>query len=545
MSICQHPLWEQLQRRQQALSGQPMLSLFDRDSDRFERFSLQAGSWLLDYSRNRIDADTLALLVELGRAAGLESRRDAMFRGEPINTTEGRAVLHIALRNCAGTPILVDGEDVMPAVKTELEKVRRFSDSVRAGDWRGFTGKRITDVVNIGIGGSDLGPAMVTEALRGYHQPGLAVHYVSNVDGSHLRDTLADLDPATTLFIVVSKTFTTQETMTNANSARRWLVDGLGDAAVANHFVAVSTNTDAVTGFGIDTANMFGFWNWVGGRYSLWSAVGLSIAIAVGRDQFDALLQGAHRMDQHFLTAPLAQNMPVILALLGVWYRNFWGASTLAVLPYNQRLRYLPAFLQQLDMESNGKSVTLAGEAVACDTGPVLWGEPGTNGQHAFYQLIHQGTELIPCDFIATARSDAGFDDHQRKLLANCLAQSEALMRGKTAAEVERELRASGLSGAALEALVPHKCFAGNKPSNTLLCESLTPAALGELIALYEHKVFCQGVVWSVNSFDQWGVELGKQLAGVILEELESGTDVGDHDGSTRGLIHRIRELTD
>lgn len=545
MSIRQLPVWDQLQQHRRAMEGRHLLTLFENDSDRFERFSLRVGDWFLDYSKNRIDTDTLSLLMALARAVGLESQRAAMFNGELINNTEGRAALHIALRNRSNTPIVVNGDDVMPAVNRELDKVRRFSDQVRSGEWRGYSDKTITDVVNIGIGGSDLGPAMVTEALRAYHQPGVNLHFVSNVDGTHLRDTLAGLNPDRTLFIIVSKTFTTQETMTNAHSARQWLVDSIGDVgAVARHFVAVSTNREAVTAFGIGRDNVFEFWDWVGGRYSLWSAVGLSIAVAIGGEHFDALLAGAYHMDRHFQTAPLETNMPVILALLGVWYRNFWGAETRAVLPYSQRLKFLPAFLQQLDMESNGKSVTKQGVSVDYLTGPVVWGESGTNGQHAFYQLIHQGTVLIPCDFIVAAESDIGCDDHQRKLLANCIAQAEALMRGKTAQTVREELRAGGLQGTKLEALLPHRCFAGNKPSNMLLCRQLTPAALGSLIALYEHKVFCQGVIWGINSFDQWGVELGKQLAGVILDELDAETDVGSHDHSTNGLINRVREMT-
>lgn len=546
MSIRQHPVWDTLLQHQRTLSSQHMLTLFDGDKQRFEKFSLQVGDWFLDYSKNRIDEAAWQSLMELARVADVEAKREAMFTGAAINNTEGRAVLHVALRNAPDQPIYVGGVDVMPEVTRELDKVRAFSDEVRSGKWRGFKGDTITDVVNIGIGGSDLGPAMVTEALREYHQPGLNVHYVSNVDGAHLRDTLAGLEPARTLFIIVSKTFTTLETMTNAGSARQWVLEALGDAkSVANHFVAVSTNTEAVRQFGIDRDNIFGFWDWVGGRYSLWSAVGLSIAVAIGRDHFDTLLKGAREMDHHFRTAPLEHNMPVILALLGVWYRNFWEASTLAVLPYCQRLKYLPAFLQQLDMESNGKSVTRDGVEVGTLTGPVVWGEPGTNGQHAFYQLIHQGTELIPCDFIVAAESDGGCDDHQKKLLANCIAQAEALMRGKTEIEVKEELREKGFSAAELERLAPHKHFAGNKPSNVLICRHLTPMALGALIALYEHKVFCQGAIWGINSFDQWGVELGKQLAGVVLRELDSGTEQGPHDASTHGLITKIKTIID
>lgn len=545
MTIQQHPLWTQLSEHQKALRSQSLPALFDRDSNRASAYSLEATDWFLDYSKNLVDSTSMKLLVELARVSGLEALRSAMFRGEPINTTESRSVLHIALRNQANTPILVDGEDVMPAVNRELDKMRVFSDQLRSGQWLGHSGSPIRNVVNIGIGGSDLGPAMVTEALRGYWHPDLRVHYVSNVDGAHLRDTLADLDPHTTLFIIVSKTFTTQETMTNAASARSWLLRALGDeAAIARHFVAVSTNTDAVTAFGIAGDNIFGFWNWVGGRYSLWSSVGLSIAIAIGWEHFQALLAGAHAMDRHFVEAPLAANMPVVLALLGIWYRNFWEADTVAVLPYSQRMKLFPAFLQQLDMESNGKSVTKSGDAVVGATGPIVWGEPGTNGQHAFYQLIHQGTALIPCDFIVAARNQEGCDDHHRKLLANCIAQAEALMRGKTAEQVRSELNDSGLSSEEIESLVPHKVFAGSRPSNLLLCRELTPRALGSLISLYEHKVFCQGAIWGINSFDQWGVELGKQLAGVILGELESQRDTGAiHDSSTSAILQRIRRL--
>lgn len=545
MTIRQQAIWQKLQHQQKALSSDSLLSLFERDGDRASRFSLQAGDWFLDYSKNFIDTPTLELLLQLAAVAGLEDRRAAMFRGDRINITEGRSVLHIALRNRSNTPILVDGEDVMPAVNRELDKLKQFSTDLRSGNWKGFSGKRITDVVNIGIGGSDLGPAMVTQALEAYRQRDLKVHYVSNVDGSHLRDTLAELDPECTLFIVVSKTFTTQETMTNAHSARAWLQQSIADdAAIGRHFVAVSTNREAVTAFGISAGNMFGFWDWVGGRYSLWSSVGLSIAVAIGWEHFKQLLEGAHAMDQHFLQAPLAQNMPVILALLGVWYRNFWDADTLAVLPYCQRLKYLPAFLQQLDMESNGKSVSCDGSAVDYATGPIVWGEPGTNGQHAFYQLIHQGQTLIPCDFIAAAVGDRGFDDHQQKLLANCIAQAEALMCGKSESHVREELQAAGKSQAEIDALAPHKIFPGSRPSNLLLCKALTPSALGSLISLYEHKVFCQGAIWGINSFDQWGVELGKQLAGVVLGELSDESREGVHDGSTSAIIDRVRQLS-
>lgn len=537
------PVWRSLIEHQCSSANLKMRELFADNPDRFEHFSLQAGELLLDYSKNRITSETLPLLFKLARQADLESRRDAMFNGDSINITEQREVLHTALRNNSGRPIHVDGMNIMPDIHRELDKVRRFSDQLRSGQWLGYSGKAISHVVNIGIGGSDLGPAMVTEALKSYHQPGLAVHFVSNVDGSHLADTLRAIDPETVLFIVASKTFTTQETMTNAHSARRWLSDKLGEEAVSRHFVAVSTNADAVQAFGISQHNIFGFWDWVGGRYSLWSSVGLAIALAIGMDNFCSLLDGARQMDEHFVEAPLEQNMPVVLALLGIWYRNFYHASSHAVLPYCQRLHRLPAYLQQLDMESNGKSTRLDGAVVNYDTGPIIWGEPGTNGQHAFYQLIHQGTELIPCDFIMAAIGDEGTPDHHKKLLANFFAQTEALMKGKTEGEVRGELEAAGIRGESQDQLAPHKVFAGNKPSNTILFPRLTPAVLGSLIALYEHKVFVQGVIWNINSFDQWGVELGKQLAGVVLEELDQTSRVSSHDASTNALINRVRDL--
>lgn len=542
LPVTTQPVWKQLQQHQQSLANRTLNELFQSEPQRFTQFSLQAGELFLDYSKNLITSETLPLLMELATAAGLDVMRDAMFAGKPINNTEQRSVLHIALRNQSQRPILVDDNDVMPAVNAELQKMAAISDQLRSGEWCGYNGETITDVVNIGIGGSDLGPMMVTEALRAYHQPGLQVHFVSNVDGDHLRDTLQALNPARTLFIVVSKTFTTLETMTNANSARTWLLDALGDEqAVAQHFIAVSTNAAAVAEFGIAADNVLVFWDWVGGRYSLWSAVGLSIAIAIGSEQFMQLLAGAEQMDQHFLSAPLEQNMPVLLALLGVWYRNFWGATSQAILPYSQRLQHFPAFLQQLDMESNGKRVTREGELVSLPTGPIVWGEPGTNGQHAFYQLIHQGSELIPCDFILPAKANTGCDDHHKKLIANCLAQAEALMTGKSETQVMEELMTQGLSREQAEQLAPHKVFPGNKSSNMLLLPALTPLALGNLIALYEHKVFCQGGIWGINSFDQWGVELGKQLAKAILPELDGQHTDTNHDSSTAGLIARLR----
>ncbi len=540
------PTWQALKEERKAWKALHLRTLFAKDKKRAERFSLQLDDLLLDYSKNLIRPQTLRLLVRLAREAGVEALRDAMFAGEKINLTENRAVLHTALRNRSDRPVLVDGQDVMPDVREVLARIRAFADKVRTGKWKGHTGKPISDVVNIGIGGSDLGPAMACLALKPYGG-NIRAHFVSNVDPSHLVDTLEDLDPATTLFIVASKTFTTQETLLNAEAARDWFLAAAKDAgAVARHFVAVSTNEQAVKAFGIDPANMFGFWDWVGGRYSLWSAIGLPIALYVGMDAFEELLAGAHDMDEHFRTAPLDANMPVILALLGLWYNNFWEADSYAVLPYEQRLSRFPAYLQQCDMESNGKSVTRDGKPVKLSTGPVLFGEPGTNGQHAFYQLIHQGTKLIPCDFIAAAESHNDLmgqhGGQHAVLLSNFLAQPEALMRGKTAAEVETELAQAGLSKKEIKALAPHKVFPGNRPTNTLLYRKLTPRALGRLIALYEHKVFVQGALWNVNSYDQWGVELGKQLAKAILPELTGGaTKAAAHDGSTAALIARLR----
>ena len=537
------PTWQALKEERKAWKALHLRTLFARDKKRAERFSLQLDDLLLDYSKNLVRPETMKLLVKLAREAGVESLREAMFAGEKINLTEGRAVLHTALRNRSLRPVLVDGHDVMPDVREVLARMRTFADKVRTGKWKGHSGKPITDVVNIGIGGSDLGPAMVSLALKPYGG-NIRAHFVSNVDPSHLVDTLEDLDPATTLFIVASKTFTTQETLLNAEAARDWLLADAKDAgAVARHFVAVSTHSQAVKEFGIDPANMFGFWDWVGGRYSLWSAIGLPIALYVGMDAFEDLLGGAFDMDAHFRSAPLDANMPVVLALLGLWYNNFWDADSYAVLPYEQRLARFPAYLQQCDMESNGKSVTRDGKPVKISTGPVLFGEPGTNGQHAFYQLIHQGTKLIPCDFIAAAESHNDVNGQHAVLLSNFLAQPEALMRGKTAAEVETELAQAGLSKKDIKALAPHKVFPGNRPTNTLLYRRLTPRALGRLIALYEHKVFVQSVLWNVNAYDQWGVELGKQLAKVILPELagKPAKAGATHDASTAALIARLR----
>ena len=543
------PTWQALKEERKAWKTLHLRNLFARDKKRAERFSLQMDDLLLDYSKNLIRPQTLKLLLKLAKEAGVETLREAMFAGEKINLTEGRAVLHTALRNRSDRPVLVDGHDVMPDVREVLDRMRAFADKVRTGKWKGFatkgqSGKPITDVVNIGIGGSDLGPAMVCLALKPYGG-NIRAHFVSNVDPSHLVDTLEDLNPATTLFVVASKTFTTQETLLNAQAARAWLMDAAKDEkAVAKHFVAVSTNETAVREFGIDPANMFGFWDWVGGRYSLWSAIGLPIALYIGMDEFEELLAGAHDMDEHFRAAPLDANMPTLMALLGLWYNNFWDADSYAVLPYEQRLSRFTAYLQQLDMESNGKSVTREGRPVKVSTGPVLFGEPGTNGQHAFYQLIHQGTKLIPCDFLAAAESHNDVNGQHAVLLSNFLAQPEALMRGKTGAEVETELAQAGLSKKDIKALAPHKVFRGNRPTNTLLYRKLTPRTLGRLIALYEHKVFVQSALWNVNAYDQWGVELGKQLAKVILPELNgesAARTAGGHDASTAALIARLR----
>jgi glucose-6-phosphate isomerase len=531
--------WKALEQHQKTLASVHMRDLFDRDPARFDTFSLRFKDLLLDYSKNRITAETMRLLRDLARQADLSAWIARMFGGEKINLTEDRAVLHIALRNRSNRPILVDGQDVMPEVNAVLEHMRTFSHAVRSGEWTGYSGKRITDVVNIGIGGSDLGPVMVTEALKPYAQEGLHVHFVSNVDGTHMVETVKPLCPETTLFIVASKTFTTQETLTNAHTAKSWfLKEAQDETHVAKHFVALSTNAEAVSRFGIDTRNMFAFWDWVGGRYSLWSAIGLSIAIAIGFDNFEELLTGGHEMDEHFRTAPLEANLPATLGLLGLWYNNFFGAQTHAILPYDQYLHRFAAYFQQGDMESNGKHITRDGEPVDVSTGPIIWGEPGTNGQHAFYQLIHQGTKLIPCDFIAPLQTHNPVGKHHAILLSNVFAQTEALMKGKTAEEVRQELSAAGLSSEALEKLLPHKLFEGNKPTNSILVSQITPRTLGRLIALYEHKIFTQGVIWNINSFDQWGVELGKQLAMVILPELDGPQEVTSHDASTNGLIN-------
>lgn len=535
--------WKALEAHYQSIQSLQMRDLFAQDPQRFETFSVRFQDILLDYSKNRITSETMALLFALAEQANLKAAIAAMFSGEKINTTEDRAVLHTALRNRSSRPILADGQDVMPEVNAVLTHMKEFTASVRNGVWTGYTGKPITDIVNIGIGGSDLGPVMVTEALKPYGKPGLNMHFVSNVDGTHIVETLKHVNPETVLFLIASKTFTTQETLTNARTARAWFLDAAKDeAAVAKHFAALSTNAAEVAKFGIDPANMFGFWDWVGGRYSLWSAIGLPIALYIGFENFEALLTGAFDMDEHFRTEPFARNLPVILGLLGVWYNNFFGAQTHAILPYDQYLHRFPAYFQQGDMESNGKRVTKSGDFIEdYTTGPIIWGEPGTNGQHAFYQLIHQGTKLIPCDFLAPIESHNPVGDHHTILLSNFFAQTEALMKGKTEDEVRAELERQGITGERLEALLPHKQFPGNRPTNSILFQKLTPKTLGSLIALYEHKIFTQGVIWGINSFDQWGVELGKQLANKILPELAEPGEITTHDSSTNGLINEFK----
>lgn len=540
--------WQALAGHAVTLRDTKMRDLFAEDPDRASRFSREAAGLFVDCSKNLITPETHALLLDLAEAAGLPEKRAAMFAGEKINETEDRAVLHVALRDERTGKYIVDGEDIMPLIRAELDHMEDFCTRIHNGNWTGHTGKKIRTIINIGIGGSDLGPVMVTEALKPFARPDIDCHFVSNVDGTHLAEALKNAEPETTLFLIASKTFTTQETMSNAASARNWfLKSGAGEADIAKHFAALSTNEDAVREFGIDTDNMFRFWDWVGGRYSLWSAIGLSIALAIGFDNFRALLAGAHAMDRHFEEAPLSENLPVLLSLTGIWNRNFLGAAAHAVLPYDQYLHRLPAYLQQADMESNGKSVRMDGQPVAMATGPVLFGEPGTNGQHAFYQLIHQGTDTVSADFIAPAISQNETDDHHEKLLANFLAQPEALMRGKTLAEAREDLAAAGLSQVQIDQLAPHKVFPGNRPTNSILMEKLTPETLGALIALYEHKIFCQGVVWGINSFDQWGVELGKVLAKAILPELAplgtSQPQVVSHDASTNQLANRINAL--
>ncbi len=534
--------WQALQKHFDEMKDVTIADLFAKDGDRFSKFSATFGDQMLvDYSKNRITEETLAKLQDLAKECDLAGAIKSMFSGEKINRTENRAVLHVALRNRSNTPILVDGKDVMPEVNAVLEKMKTFSEAIISGEWKGYTGKAITDVVNIGIGGSDLGPYMVTEALRPYKNH-LNMHFVSNVDGTHIAEVLKKVNPETTLFLVASKTFTTQETMTNAHSARDWFLKAAGDEKhVAKHFAALSTNAKAVGEFGIDTANMFEFWDWVGGRYSLWSAIGLSIVLSIGFDNFVELLSGAHAMDKHFSTTPAEKNLPVLLALIGIWYNNFFGAETEAILPYDQYMHRFAAYFQQGNMESNGKYVDRNGNVVDYQTGPIIWGEPGTNGQHAFYQLIHQGTKMVPCDFIAPAITHNPLSDHHQKLLSNFFAQTEALAFGKSREVVEQEYRDQGKDPATLDYVVPFKVFEGNRPTNSILLREITPFSLGALIALYEHKIFTQGVILNIFTFDQWGVELGKQLANRILPELKDGKEISSHDSSTNGLINRYK----
>lgn len=523
------------------ITSKSLKDLFKSDPERFNKFSLKFNDILVDYSKNRIDDETVALLIQLAKECRLKEAAEAMFSGERINVTENRPVLHIALRNRSNKPIYVDGKDVMEDVNRVLDQMKSFSEAIISGTWKGYTGKTITDVVNIGIGGSDLGPVMVTEALKAYKNH-LNMHFVSNVDGTHIAETLKPLNPETTLFLIASKTFTTQETMANAHSARDWFLQSGGkEGDVAKHFAALSTNAKAVEQFGIDTKNMFEFWDWVGGRYSLWSAIGLSIVLSIGFENFVELLTGAHQVDQHFLNTEFEENIPVILGLLGIWYNNFFESETEAILPYDQYMHRFAAYFQQGDMESNGKHVDRNGDRVDYSTGPIIWGEPGTNGQHAFYQLIHQGTKLIPCDFIAPAQSHNPLGEHHQMLLSNFFAQTEALMNGKTNEEVVAELKASGKSDAEIEKLAPFKEFDGNRPTNSILVQKITPRSLGSLIAMYEHKIFVQGIIWNIYSFDQWGVELGKQLAGKILPELRNNEEISSHDSSTNGLINQYK----
>ena len=534
--------WQALQKHFDEMKDVTIADLFAKDGDRFSKFSATFDDQMLvDYSKNRITEETLAKLQDLAKECDLAGAIKSMFSGEKINRTENRAVLHVALRNRSNTPILVDGKDVMPEVNAVLEKMKTFSEAIISGEWKGYTGKAITDVVNIGIGGSDLGPYMVTEALRPYKNH-LNMHFVSNVDGTHIAEVLKKVNPETTLFLVASKTFTTQETMTNAHSARDWFLKAAGDEKhVAKHFAALSTNAKAVGEFGIDTANMFEFWDWVGGRYSLWSAIGLSIVLSIGFDNFVELLSGAHAMDKHFSTTPAEKNLPVLLALIGIWYNNFFGAETEAILPYDQYMHRFAAYFQQGNMESNGKYVDRNGNVVDYQTGPIIWGEPGTNGQHAFYQLIHQGTKMVPCDFIAPAITHNPLSDHHQKLLSNFFAQTEALAFGKSREVVEQEYRDQGKDPATLDYVVPFKVFEGNRPTNSILLREITPFSLGALIALYEHKIFTHGVILNIFTFDQWGVELGKQLANRILPELKDDKEISSHDSSTNGLINRYK----
>lgn len=540
-NFTQTPAFKKLKAHHRTISKKHLKELFEEDTNRFKKFSIKFNDILLDYSKNNINRRTMSYLTELARECDLSGAIEQMFTGEKINQTENRSVLHVALRNRSNSPILVDGKDVMPDVNEVLEKMKGFSEKVISGKWKGYTNKAITDIVNIGIGGSDLGPVMVTEALKAYKKKNIDIHFVSNVDGTHIVETLKKVNPETTLFMIASKTFTTQETMSNALSARNWFLESAVDIEhVKKHFVAISTSQNLVEQFGIDPANMFGFWDWVGGRYSLWSAIGLSIACTIGFENFEQLLLGAHEMDNHFRNTPFEKNIPVILALLGIWYNNFYGAESQAILPYDQYLHRFAAYFQQGDMESNGKYVDRNGNKVDYQTGPIIWGEPGTNGQHAFYQLIHQGTKLIPADFIAPAISHNPIGEHHKMLLSNFFAQTEALMNGKTREVVDAEL--VGKSKEEIEKIAPFKVFQGNRPTNSILVKKITPKSLGSLIAMYEHKIFVQGIIWNVFSFDQWGVELGKQLANRILPELADNQDIVSHDSSTNALINQYKK---
>lgn len=538
------PSWMKLKAHSNSFGNQSIKDLFSKNENRFTEFSIKQEDILFDYSKNSITVETLQLLTQLAEECGLSEAIKALFNGEKINVTENRAVLHVALRDFSGNPVITDGKDVMPEIKKVLLQMKNFCQKVHSGEWKGYTGKPIKQIVNIGIGGSDLGPFMVTEALKPYWVSGISTYFVSNVDGTHIAETVKKLNPEETLFLIASKTFTTQETMTNALSARAWFLEHAKDEnAVAKHFVALSTNEKEVVKFGIDKANMFEFWDWVGGRYSLWSAIGLSIALTIGYDNFESLLKGAHSADKHFRDTPFEKNIPVLMALIGVWYTNFFGAESEVILPYDQYLHRFAAYFQQGNMESNGKSIDRNGEKVSYSTGPVIWGEPGTNGQHAFYQLIHQGTVLIPCDFIAPAISHNPLGDHHVKLLSNFFAQTEALMNGKTKETVIAEFQKAGKAAEDYNSLVPFKVFEGNHPSNSILIKKITPYTLGQLIAYYEHKIFVQGIIWNIYSFDQWGVELGKQLANTILPELTNDEPVSGHDSSTNGLINAFKEM--
>ena len=536
--------WQALKQHFEDIQHVHMRQMFADDAERFNRFHIQLEDMLLDYSKNRITDETQGLLIDLAKHAGVEAWRDKMFNGEHINNTEDRAVMHVALRNRSNRPMQVDGRNVMPDINRVLQKMRGFTEQVRSGEWRGYNGERIKRIINIGIGGSDLGPLVVCESMKPYAQRGLQADFVSNADATHLIETLKHVEPESTLFVISSKTFTTQETMLNAHSARQWFLDLVGnEKAVAKHFVAVTNNVDAAVRFGVDESNIYQFWDWVGGRYSLWSAIGLPIALYLGMDHFEALLDGAHMMDNHFKTAPLEQNMPVILALLGIWYNNFFDAQSHGIMPYSQYLRRLPAFLQQLDMESNGKTIGRDGHHVEYLTGPIIWGEPGTNGQHAFFQLLHQGTKPVPADFLIPCLSQNPLGLHHRVLVSNCLAQTRALMQGKTVSEALAELEAQGLDKHTIDEVLPHKVFEGNKPTNTIMFEKLTPRTLGAIMAMYEHKVFVQGIIWNINSFDQMGVEYGKVLASEIQGELSENVPTDSYDSSTNALINYRKKI--